>query len=462
MSTLIQINPANLLVDTNIRADLSLDKAFLGSVKERGVIVPIVAMSTTDGVRVIAGHRRTAAAAVAASLTEVPVVLVDQIAENDHRTGLTDADRADAVHQLALLGVSAAQITKRTKLSRDTVDAAISLADREDKTTLLAQYPITVAAWIAEFDGDEHAQDRIQSAYRWKGEGGARHEVQRQRDEATHAVRLAQAAEVIATEYSCATRTQRFDWTERVAEALDTLGLDENDHASGCPGHVLVISEAYLAEPCDHHDHEDDEDCGEVEDCDPIYAEVDGLAWTATAYCTDWQAHGHTHPWKKKTTAAVEAVRTEDEQAAAADAAKAERRRVIAGNKAWAASHEVRAEFLEQLAQRKTAIPGGAVFALDSLQDTRDLIGVYGDRIDTTGMSAAQATNALVLWICRSRQVNAAADQGKSLWRGGSHHSVSIARFLRFLESVGYTLTAAEEAAAGGETYAIPTGVDAR
>lgn len=148
MSTLTDINPADLLVDTNIRTDLNLDTAFTGSIKERGVIVSIVAQATEEGIRVIAGHRRTAAA-LAAGLPTVPVVIIDtpgeadriidQLAENDHRTGLTATDRVNAVHQLALLGVSAAQITKRTKITRDTVDAALSLSGEHRELLPLPQ-----------------------------------------------------------------------------------------------------------------------------------------------------------------------------------------------------------------------------------------------------------------------------------------------------------------------------------
>lgn len=334
------------------------------------------------------------------------------------------------------------------------MDAAIALAEVEDAGALLAEYPITVAAYLAEFD-DERIHERIQRAYRWKGEGEVRHEVERIRqDLAAHAA-LTHAAEVIAAQHDVTVHTQRPSWQDTASETLERLGLDEADHAAGCPDHFIVIEEAFIAAECDHSDHDDDEDCW-TEESDPIYCEVDGVAYTAEAYCADWHGNGHTHPWKKAPTTAP-ATGDAEADAKAKAAASAERKRVIAGNKAWAASHAVRAEFIDQLAQRKSAIPGGAIFALEALQDSRDLTGTYGDnRIDTTGMNATKATNALVTWICRSRQVNAASDQGKSLWRGGSDHSASIARFLRFLQSVGYTLSAAEEAAVGGEPYAIP------
>jgi ParB family chromosome partitioning protein len=76
------VDPTTLLVDANIRSDLDLNKPFIGSIKEYGVLVPIVAVKTDDGLRVRMGHRRTVAA-VEAGLTTVPVVVVDASTEGD-------------------------------------------------------------------------------------------------------------------------------------------------------------------------------------------------------------------------------------------------------------------------------------------------------------------------------------------------------------------------------------------
>jgi len=92
----------------NIRQDTRLDKDFLASIKEHGVIVPITAVRTTSGEqRVRHGHRRTHAA-IEGGLGAVPVDVVgdesdakaDQIdrivrqyAENEHRAGLTQTEK---------------------------------------------------------------------------------------------------------------------------------------------------------------------------------------------------------------------------------------------------------------------------------------------------------------------------------------------------------------------------------
>lgn len=98
----MQLDPHTLLVDLNVRSDATADRTLTESLRDRGVLAPIVAVRTADGhVRVRAGHRRTQAA-IAAGLPTVPVVvadestddagtverLLDQWAENEHRAAL--------------------------------------------------------------------------------------------------------------------------------------------------------------------------------------------------------------------------------------------------------------------------------------------------------------------------------------------------------------------------------------
>lgn len=49
MSVLEMIDPTTLTIDANVRADVQLDKAFLASIKEHGVIQPVVAHRTDSG-----------------------------------------------------------------------------------------------------------------------------------------------------------------------------------------------------------------------------------------------------------------------------------------------------------------------------------------------------------------------------------------------------------------------------
>jgi len=68
----VELDPRSQLVDVNIRTDARLDKDFIASIKDLGVLVPITAVRTAGGeVRVRFGHRRTLAA-IEADLATVP------------------------------------------------------------------------------------------------------------------------------------------------------------------------------------------------------------------------------------------------------------------------------------------------------------------------------------------------------------------------------------------------------
>jgi ParB family chromosome partitioning protein len=88
--TRTELDPRSLLVDVNIRTDAQLDKAFIASIKDLGVLVPITAVHTAAGeVRVRFGHRRTLAA-MDADLATVPVEIV-----GDNRRCRTDRAHPD-------------------------------------------------------------------------------------------------------------------------------------------------------------------------------------------------------------------------------------------------------------------------------------------------------------------------------------------------------------------------------
>lgn len=145
----------------------------MANIKANGVLVPVVAHRTGDGtLRVLYGQRRTLAA-VKAGLAAIPVYVTDtpeeadrlagQVAENDQRTALTDADRAEAFHQMALLGVSAATIAKKAGAS-DTVTKAIKARGNEAAVKALTEgRTLDQALVLAEFEADEDARAELES-----------------------------------------------------------------------------------------------------------------------------------------------------------------------------------------------------------------------------------------------------------------------------------------------------------
>ena len=61
--TLEMLDPATLTVDINVRKDAALTSDFIASIKEHGVMEPVIAHRNDDGtVHVLMGQRRTRAA----------------------------------------------------------------------------------------------------------------------------------------------------------------------------------------------------------------------------------------------------------------------------------------------------------------------------------------------------------------------------------------------------------------
>ncbi len=122
-AVLVRVDPTTLDVAENVRdsVDLAATPEFVASIREHGVLHPILAVRREDGtLAVVDGQRRTLAAAEVGAAT-VPVIvreqdtdtqsaqvsrIVEQIVSNDQRSALTDGQRAAGVAQLLDLGVS--------------------------------------------------------------------------------------------------------------------------------------------------------------------------------------------------------------------------------------------------------------------------------------------------------------------------------------------------------------------
>jgi ParB-like chromosome segregation protein Spo0J len=105
MTDTLTKNLDQITINGNVRTDLHLDDSFVASIKEHGVIQPVIV--STDGV-LIAGHRRYAAAEQV-GITELPVIIRDidpedmraiQLVENLQRNDLTPLETAQAVWEM--------------------------------------------------------------------------------------------------------------------------------------------------------------------------------------------------------------------------------------------------------------------------------------------------------------------------------------------------------------------------
>lgn len=423
MTVLEQINPASLTIDANVRADVQLDKAFLASIKEHGVIQPVVAHRTEDGgVHVLYGQRRTLAA-VETAQPLIPVYVVDslteadrlakQVVENDHRQALTDHDRAEAFHQLSLLGVSATQIARKTGAKKTTVDSALKVRANDTATAALANgMTLEMAAVIDEFSDDPEAITRLVQVAA-ENPQGFEHTAQRLRDDRTRAALIAEdTAEAEAQGLKIVdAEVTYWDYKGPVANIRDLRTSD---------GEPLTLADADAAH----------------------------IGWSYTGnvtvsyFNTDWKAAGFTKPG-----AARSGKMSEEE--------KAERRTVIENNKAWDAASTVRVEFLKKLLKAKTAPKGALRFVSQSMGAhgytvadglskhagfAAELLGAadeYGALVKITGKPTAKHEHNVLAVVLAGFE--------KSLSRASWRQSTGTAKdYLNQLTIWGYTLSDVE------------------
>ncbi|MBI5492314.1 MAG: ParB/RepB/Spo0J family partition protein [Deltaproteobacteria bacterium] len=111
------------------RFDEAALKELSDSIKEKGVIEPLIVRRTSNGLELIAGERRWRASRMA-GLTEVPVVITDAtdeealefaIIENIQREDLNAIEEAEAYKSLMGFGLSQDEVAKRVGKERATV-----------------------------------------------------------------------------------------------------------------------------------------------------------------------------------------------------------------------------------------------------------------------------------------------------------------------------------------------------
>lgn len=477
---LVTVDPTTLLVDTNIRADLRLTKGFLQSIAEHGVMTPPTAVRTADGqLRVRTGHRRTAAA-VHNGLAAIPVLVIGdestddaatldrlatQWAENEHRTGLDHADKVDTVEQMSLLGVPAGQIAKRLKTTRREVAAAVAVAQSDTARSHLAERDLTLdeAAAFAEFADDP---DGIASLERAIDTGRLAHVAQSLRDRrADHAAALEAGSAYAAEGITIYTEHPAYGTGPRALHSLVDADGNEATRETVPTEHLAAYMQGRVAYLDKETGDEIDEDAidftaGPDDEPDeglrhPDTVDINHDGYRPVWYCTDPAAAGLRDRYGRNTNTAT----ADDSDTAKADRA-AERRTVIDNNKAWTSAETVRRAWLTDLAARKSAPKGAATFIANSLAARARLLDAYHvhqTRNEILGTTNATDITALIGKASEARaqllalvQVLAAheAATGKNDWRTINTDTVT---YLRYLESLGYTLSEIELRACGEE-----------
>ena len=427
----VDADPATLLLDHNVRLTTTADKTLTESVRDHGVLVPIVAVRTPDGaLRVRYGHRRTLAA-IAVGLPTVPVDDVadeddDQVdrvlrqwAENEHRQPLQTQDRIAAVAQLAAFGMTAAQITKRTKAPRAEVDQALTASGSVLATKAAGRYDfldLEMAATVAEFQDSPETVKTLVAAAK-DGPGEFAHTASRARQDRDRAAAKTAAVDALAAEGT--TVIDRPSYDDKKIKGLSELlhegkPVTAKTHAT-CPGHAAYVTTQYANK------------------AEPTYV------------CTDPKTHGHTGRYAS--TAITGGGLT--------DAEKALRATTRENNVAWRAAEPVRRAFLTSLVTRKTPPKGTAKFLARELVDadhpirraleTRnayamELLGWKTTSHHVDGIDKATDHRATMVALT---VILAAYETATDVttWRNASN---GTARYLTFLETCGYTLSDVE------------------
>jgi ParB family chromosome partitioning protein len=455
-SQFVRLDPSQIKIGANVRTDLHADaKEFARSIKERGVLEPVTVYVDEEGAYVVLRGQRRTVVATEVGLTDIPAQVVqkpdeadritDQMVENLHRAAMRDSEIVGGVEQLALVGVSAAQIAKRAALPRDRVNAALAVADKEQTRARVVAGDLTLdeAATFAEFEDDARALERLERAKQFGRP--LEHVAQQLRDEAKERTLLLAEVDRLRAEGLPVLDPDEVHDAHRLrladhVRATDGEPVPEDDWPTVPGTAVVVVSEWEYPEREDADDAEDE----------PV--QVFKPVWI----CRDPEAAGLVQRWNYRTGSH----KTDDgevDEEAAAEAAREERRRVIGNNKAWASAEVVRRDWLRQFLARKTAPQGaealiceavvGGQYTLTKAMDAahpmlRELLGldtasVYGGgRQAAEHLAEQQATPKAATMTTLAAVVTAwESSTGKHTWRNPSRWD---ARVLGALSTWGY------------------------
>ncbi|MFJ4268377.1 ParB/RepB/Spo0J family partition protein [Paenarthrobacter nicotinovorans] len=430
--TLEMLDPTTLIVDVNVRKDAALTPEFVASIKEHGVIEPVIAHRNEDGtVHIRMGQRRTLGA-VEAQCPLIPVMItasaeeaeriVSQVVENIQRAAMTDADEADAYHQLSLIGVSAAAIAKRTGRKKAAVEGALKARSSEAGTAALERgWSIETALIMAEFENDEAATADLESVLMDEPEQ-LFHVAQQIRDNRAREAELAALIDGLKAEGK-----RIVDYAGHFADE-ENLFVTAANRADGEPAtdedaNAAFVSTNYLGE---HH----------------VRLVITG--WKELGFAPKHERYdGGGNVQKGPMT----------------DERKAERKTLIANNKAMESATTVRREFVKTLLAKKQAPKGWQYFSVHAITHHPDVVPTYDGEVAADMVSAktdgekswawnplrdhvAKSTTrpefSLIALVCAGYEKTIAKDS----WRSPSQSNLD---YLNQLVTWGYTPSAVEQ-----------------
>jgi ParB/RepB/Spo0J family partition protein len=124
------------------------------SIREHGVLQPILVTPDGDGYRVIAGNRRLKAT-IRAGLRTIPALIKTQVdahrqffmnlVENVQRVDLSGKERVEAIRLLAASGLGVREISRGTGISPGTISRWLRIADRPMLARALEEERLDIA-----------------------------------------------------------------------------------------------------------------------------------------------------------------------------------------------------------------------------------------------------------------------------------------------------------------------------
>lgn len=425
------IDPHLLDAGENVRKKLRLDDVFVDTIRELGILKDIDVYQTLTGLVVLDGHRRLQAA-LDAGLESVPVRVVEvsseeqriatQLVENDAHLHTAAIERALAVQQLVLFGMSAKDL-RRHGVSRDEVAAAKRVVSAPSAVGELAEaapkldlVTLGKVAELAETAASEEDYEDLVSRIREEPEQ-VDFLIEQERLEAERRAMLAKAradyeARGIKVVEEKGTRA------ESISYLVDESGarLSEAEHES-CPGHAVELTfKRWMDKP------------------------------EARIVCLDWVAAGHRNAWARNTSGATSGPMSDEE--------KKKRAELIEKNKQGEAAAVVRIGWVRHTLLARRKLPKDwALFAAPTIEFAMSNVSSYtqSGAIDVigidrrlfaapdTGFRAERGLFAFAL---------AAAESTfrKDFWRVERFERVQRMQrlYLRSLEAWGYGLSELE------------------
>ncbi|WP_050672121.1 ParB/RepB/Spo0J family partition protein [Luteipulveratus halotolerans] len=471
--SVVEIDPATVQIGANVRSDAAktLTKDFISSVREQGVIVPVVGYYDTEGAYVVVDGQRRTLAAIEAKRPTIPAYaaqqredadrIIAQMAANYHRASLTAADEVKGFEQLAGFGVSAAQIAKRTGAKRADVDSGLAVTKSELATKATQRYDFLTldqAAGLAEFEDDTEAVTALTAAAQT---GQFDHVLQKCRDERSDREQVAQA-QALLREQGVTVLDAPPSYDDEAALSVDRLrdaegnAISVEDHGA-CPGHAAYVRMGWEWVEFEDEDLDEDQEPSQERQRTTEVHHV----------CTDYKKHGH-RDWYSTLRGSSTKKKAADMTDAERKKAAAERREVIEGNKAWRAAETVRQEWVTKFLTRKSAPKGAGRFVAATIvanaqplsehraANLADVL-LYGGKHEYGSTRAAALTKAtdgraLVVAVghcCAAYE----ARMSDRTWRSVDDDT---ARYLDFLAANGYPLGDIEQRAAGRKTKREP------